>query len=265
MKAVDIENHFFSVADWVSRDKTVDGILLGDPQKEIKTVLVTWMPGFGVLRAAVAGNFDMLMPHEPTFYANVERGKFEETELGIAKKKFIEESGLVLLRNHDVWDRMPEIGIPWAWARFLELGDQPAAVGANGYLHRYDIEPVTLDQLALRIAARTSTIGQPAVQVAGDPSRPVSKVGIGTGCACNISKYIEMGCDVSVVCDDGSIYWKTIQWAKDSDHPVIRVNHGTSEEPGMVTLTKYVNDTFPGVAAEHLPHGCCYRLVAADN
>jgi len=44
-------------------------------------------------------------------------------------------------------------------------------------------------------------------------------------------------------------------------HPVIRVNHGTSEEPGMVTLTKYINDTLKGVRAEHLPHGSTFTLV----
>jgi len=263
MKAKEIEAHLFSVADWVDRERTVDGILLGDPEKDIRKVLITWMPSFDVLRTAVERGFDMVMPHEPTFFAHVERDKMEELELGKKKKQFVEDNGLVILRNHDVWDRMPEIGIPWAWARFLGFGEKPAETGGNGYLHRYDIEPVALDELAQQIATKTSGIGEPAVQVSGDGSRMVSKVGIGTGCACNIERYLEMGCDVSVVSDDGSIYWRTIQWAKDKDHPVIRVNHGTSEEPGMVTLTKYVNDTFPGVNAEHLPHGCCYRLVGA--
>jgi len=263
MKAKEIENHFFSVADWVNRERTVDGILLGDPEKEIGKVLVTWMPSFEALRTAVKGGFDMVIPHEPTFFAHVERDKIEELELGREKKKFVEKNGLVILRNHDVWDRMPEIGIPWAWARFLGMGEKPVEIGGNGYLHRYDIEPTPLDDLARTIAEKTKAIGEEAVQVCGDGARLVSKVGTGTGCACNIERYQEMGCDVSVVSDDGSIYWRTIQWAKDGDHPVIRVNHGTSEEPGMVTLTKYVNDTFPDVTAEHLPHGCCYRLVEA--
>ncbi len=56
-------------------------------------------------------------------------------------------------------------------------------------------------------------------------------------------------------------YWQGLQCSADNQHPIIRVNHGTSEEPGMVTLTQYVNDTFPGVEAEHLPHGACFRLV----
>jgi hypothetical protein len=70
-----------------------------------------------------------------------------------------------------------------------------------------------------------------------------------------------MGCDCSIVCDDGSIYWREIQMAKDLGHPVIRVNHGTSEEPGMVTLARYLTDNFPSIRVQHLPHGASFRLV----
>jgi hypothetical protein len=97
--------------------------------------------------------------------------------------------------------------------------------------------------------------------VVGDGDQLVSKVGIGTGCACDPLIFQQIGCDVSVVCDDGVYYWQSLQCSADSGHPFIRVNHGTSEEPGMVTLTQYVNETFPDVEAEHLPHGACFRLV----
>jgi putative NIF3 family GTP cyclohydrolase 1 type 2 len=262
MKAVDIYNHFINLADWVDPKNTVDGIILGDPDREIRKVLVTWISSFEAIRAAVKRKVDMLITHESTFWNHSkEREIMGDTKIGSIKKTFIEKNGLVILRNHDVWDRMPEIGIPWAWARFLGLETKPAVVGARGFQHRYDIDSVTVDELARKIADKTATIGEPLVQVIGDGSQKVSKVGIGTGCGCNIYAYLEMECDVSVVCDDGSSYWAYIQYAADSNHPVIRVNHGTSEEPGMVTLTKYVNDNFPGVKAEHLPHGCSFRLT----
>jgi hypothetical protein len=62
-------------------------------------------------------------------------------------------------------------------------------------------------------------------------------------------------------CDDGS----DIQMAQDLGHAVIRVNHGTSEEPGMVTLTNYINENIVGLNAQHLPHGCTFRLIGADS
>lgn len=264
MRAIEINRHFVSQADWIDPARTVDKIIVGDPDAEIRRVLVTWISSFGALRAAAERGVDMLITHEPTFWKHAdELENVESSEIGRAKKRFVDEHGLVILRNHDVWDRMPQVGIPWAWARFLGLGDTPAAVGPRGYQHRYDVDAVPLGEFARAMAARTATIGEACVQVRGDLDQPVSRIGVGTGCACSIGVYQEMGCDLSIVCDDGSCYWGPIQQAADMDHPVIRVNHGTSEEPGMATMTAYINEHLSGVAAEHLPHGSTFRLVGS--
>ena len=271
MKAIDIYQRFLSVADWIDPERTVDGIIVGDPNTDVRKVLVTWISSFDAVRAAVERGFQMLITHEPTFWEHANEVQSATKwppgsiihEVGTRKKRFIEENGLVILRLHDIWDRLPEFGIPWAWAKFLGFGPKPVAIGEHGCQHRYDTEPIALDDLARRIAKKTATISEPYVQVVGDGARKVSKIGLGTGCICHIHVYREMGCDVAVIVDDGTHYWRDIQLAADDGYPIIRVNHGTAEEPGMVSLTQYVNDNFPGVAAEHLPHGCSFRLVGA--
>jgi len=266
MMAAEIREHFVSQAPWVDLDKTVDRIIMGDPNKQVRSILVTWISSLEAVRTAVSRGFDMLMTHEPTFYVHAnEPPQAENSPIGCRKKRLIEQSGLVVLRNHDVWDRMPKIGIPWAWAQFLGILGEPVATGYDGYQHRYDIQPVALQEFAEQVAAKTATIGEPAVQVVGDAKQPVSKIGIGTGCACRIEVFQQMGCDLAIVCDDGSCYWREIQKASDEGYPVIRVNHGTSEEPGMRTLTQYINERLPGVRAEHLPHGSCFRFVRANR
>ena len=87
----------------------------------------------------------------------------------------------------------------------------------------------------------------------------VSRIGIGTGCACSVDGFLRLGCDCSLVCDDGSRYWSEIQMAADLSHPVLRVNHGTSEEPGMISLAGYLKETM-GITAIHFPQGARYRL-----
>jgi putative NIF3 family GTP cyclohydrolase 1 type 2 len=266
MKAIEINRHFLSLATWVDPAKTVDRIIIGDPEKEVRRVLVSWIASFQAVRAAIERGCDLLMTHEPTFWVHAnELANLEKSEIAAAKRGFIEESGLVILRNHDVWDRVPEIGIPWAWAWFLGLRTPPVAVGANGYQHRYDIQPVPLDEFAARMAERTAAIGEPFIQVVGDGGQPVSKIGVGTGCGCDIRTFQAMGCDLSIVCDDGSCYWSVIQRAADEGHPVIRVNHGTSEEPGMASLTRYLNEHLPDLEAEHLLHGSSFRLVGGPR
>jgi len=261
MKAREIVEHFLSLADWVDRENTVDGVILGDPQKEVSSVLVTWISSLAAVREAVRRGVDALITHEPTFWKHRnEHENMDASDLARSKRRTIEEAGLVVIRNHDAWDRMPEVGIPWAWAAFLGFEGPPAAVGANGYQHRYDIEAVPLEVFARRVAERTARLGEPHVQVVGDPEQTVSKIGVGTGCCCSIPAFQEIGCDLSIVCDDGSVYWSGIRQAADGGHAVIRVNHGTSEEPGMRTLTDYLNEHLP-LRATHLPHGSCFRLV----
>lgn len=265
MKVREILDHFLSRADWVERDKTVDRVIAGDPDTDVDRCLVTWMPGFKALRFMVDRGITFLICHEPTFWNHRNDRSTMEDPGSREKLAYIRDHNLVILRNHDCWDRWPDVGIPWAWADFLELGKHPQAVGANGCQHRYDIEPVSLEAFARRVARRCESLGEPLVQVTGDASQMVSRIGIGTGCGCGIPTYQEMGCDCSIVCDDGSCYWADIQRAEDSSHPVIRVNHGTSEEPGMVTLTRYINETIEGLRAEHLPHGSTFRLVGAEE
>jgi putative NIF3 family GTP cyclohydrolase 1 type 2 len=271
VKAKDVREHFLSVADWLDAEKTVDRTILGDPEADITHILVTWISSFRAVREAVQRRCQMVITHEPTFWVHANEVESMEQwepdssnrQLGERKRRYIEDNGLVILRVHDAWDSMPEIGIPWAWARHLGLGRKPAAVSENGFQHRYDIDVVALDELARRVAAKTAAFGEPAAQVVGPADHLVSKVGIGTGCYCDLSVFQQMGCDVSIICDDSNWYWEGIQFAADNDHAVIRVNHGVTEEPGMVTLTNYINDTIPGVRAEHLPHGSSFRLVRA--
>ena len=262
MKAIDVYKFFISRADWIDLRDTVDKIIIGNPDKDIKTIMVTWISSFNAIKTAVEQGFDMLITHEPTFWVHENEDKvMDRFETGIKKKKYIEENNLVILRCHDVWDRMPDIGIPWAWAKFLGFAEKPAKISSDNYQHRYDIEPVSLDAFAQRISEKTAKIREPLIQVCGQKDQMVSKIGIGTGCACSIELFQQMGCDLSIVCDDGTWYWQHIQYAIDSNHPVIRVNHGTSEEPGMVTLTEYINDNLPDIKVEHLPFRTCFRLV----
>jgi putative NIF3 family GTP cyclohydrolase 1 type 2 len=260
MKINDILEHFLSHADWVDRETTVDRVIVGDAGTEVGSCLVTWMPSFSVLRHMVEREMRLLVCHEPTFWNHWDERPSDDAGIQ-AKLNFIQDHELVILRNHDCWDRWPDVGIPWAWAGFLGLGSKPVTVGADGYQHRYDIDPVPLEAFARHVAGRCASLGEPLVQVTGDSSQVVSRIGIGTGCGCDIPTFQQMDCDCSIVCDDGSVYWAGIQRAEECGHPVIRVNHGTSEEPGMVTLTEYINTHFDGLYAEHLPHGSTFQLL----
>lgn len=70
MKVKDILNHFLLLPYWISSGNTVDKIILGNPDAEIKNILVTWMSDFNAINAAIEGDYQMLMTHEPTFWSH---------------------------------------------------------------------------------------------------------------------------------------------------------------------------------------------------
>jgi len=261
--AADIIKHIYANCDWVNPETTVDRVIAGDAEKPIHTALVTWISSRQACREAVARGADLLVTHEPTFWNHRDDRSSENDPHSLEKQREIDESGLVILRLHDSWDLFPGIGIPFAWAQFLGISDPPAQISSHRYQHRYDIAPLTAGEFAHRVAARTAAISEPAVEFTGDPEQTIRSVGIGTGCGCDPRVFQEMGCELAVVCDDGIAYWAHLQRCADIGMPAVCVNHGTSEEPGMMSLAAYLRETFPAISVEHLPHPCCFTRVTA--
>ncbi|RKZ71509.1 MAG: hypothetical protein DRQ57_18565 [Gammaproteobacteria bacterium] len=260
MKTNKILEHFFERGgDWMDRTGKWDGILMGDPEKDVDRCLVTWIPSLKALRYMVDNQIKLMICHEPLFWTNATTIEVTpETEL---KSDFIKDNDLTVMRLHNAWDGWPEIGTLWAWAKFLGLPSTPTAVSADGKQHRYDIDPVTVEELAKSIAKRCAPIGEPMVQLTGEASPVVSKIGLSTGIVQDLDEFLRMGCDCSVVCSDSMGTWNHTQKAEDRNQPVICVNLGTTQEPGMVSLSKYINDNIAGLAAEHLPHGNMFELI----
>ena len=50
LKVKDVVAHFLSRSPWVNRDRTVDRVIIGDPEKQVNRCVVTWMPSFAALR-----------------------------------------------------------------------------------------------------------------------------------------------------------------------------------------------------------------------
>jgi putative NIF3 family GTP cyclohydrolase 1 type 2 len=260
----DLLDYMRRTADWVDWDDTVDGVIVGSLDAEVSRAAVAWIPDSVSLRRAVEMGCELFITHEPTLYSH--GGELEhagEWPGAEEKRRYIEHSGLTVLRCHDTWDRMPEVGIPWAWAGFLELGEEP--VESRPFLNVYRVDQTTLEELAQRVADRTTLLGEPRVQVAGDPALEVNRLGVGTGCFCDPRAYREMGADAGLVCDDGTAYWREIQWAVDHGFGIIRVNHGTSEEPGVRAMCEHFAEQFPGVTFRHLSQGCRFRLVGPEG
>ncbi|NLS78748.1 MAG: hypothetical protein GXY76_15955 [Chloroflexi bacterium] len=245
MNTYELREYLLARAPWVDRAKTVDTIKAGDPYREVKRVAVGWMSTILDLRAAHELGCDLFITHEPTFWEHSqEERELRGVEPGLTKQRFLDQTGMVVLRVHDTWDYWPEIGIRESWARGLGLTQ---LVGEDETrLHGvYAVEPQTLGQFAAQVATRVKPLGEDCVRVMGDPERPVSRVAVGVGCLVPDKDAVDMGADALVVCYDGATYWRKRERIYELGVGVIVVEHGTSELWGLESLARYLGETFP--------------------
>ncbi len=265
MNTQDIHEHLLSRAAWVDRSRTVDTIKAGDPTRPVRTAAVGWISSIDNLRAATELGCELFITHEPTFWEHqAPEGRLRSVEPGRTKQKLLDETRLVVLRCHDVWDSWPEIGIRDSWAAWLGLG-KPAAVGQHPWHAMYAIAPVPLRDFARRVAERIAPLGEDSVSVMGDPQRVVSRVAVGVGCGGPDKDMIDLGAEVLIVCYDGASYWQTRERLSELGAAVIAVEHGTSEMPGMMNLAKYLRETFPELTVHYLDRHPRTWTVAAKG
>ncbi|MEW6358261.1 MAG: Nif3-like dinuclear metal center hexameric protein [Planctomycetota bacterium] len=255
MNTNDIRNHLISNAPWVNPERTVDTVKIGDPAKEVRRAGVGWVACIENLRSAHSAGCELFITHEPTFWEHdAPERKYRGVEPGITKFRFLEETGMVVLRAHDTWDNWPGIGIRDSWAKGLGLTDF-IAEDTTRWHAVYQIEPTALRKFAKHIADKVKPLGQDSVQVIGDPDMKVSRPSLGVGCGGPDTDMIEKGSDVLIVCFDGASYWAKRQRFAEFGVGVITVEHGTTEMWGIENLARHLADVFPAIEflyfAEH--------------
>jgi putative NIF3 family GTP cyclohydrolase 1 type 2 len=177
------------------------------------------------------------------------------------KREWLEKNRLVIIRCHDVLDRLPDIGIPHAFGRLLGL-EAKDLLRSKRYYDVYAVEAAPAATVARRLAERLRAVGQPGVAFYGDPDRAVRSIGLGTGCICDPLEYLELAPDLFIGIDDTIRTWIQTTWAEDTGRPLVVVNHGASEEAGVRALSEHLRRTFPGLEVVHFAQGCGYRWIS---
>ncbi|MFH1071590.1 MAG: Nif3-like dinuclear metal center hexameric protein [Candidatus Glassbacteria bacterium] len=247
---------------WVKWEDTVDTFKSGGPQEPVRGIAVGWMSYSSALAKAVEMDCNLFVTHEPTYYNHRDNDetifRFEPAR---AKRKFIEDNRLTIIRCHDVWDQFPKVGIPTAWGSAIGL---PGPIDGSGYYYVYDGEGRTAAEVARRIAGKVAEVGQPGVQLIGDRQRKVGRVVVGCGAITPMFHFIEkLAADMAVCSDDGFTYWRDGAFAIDTGFPVAVVNHPVTEEYGVIQLARQIAEKFPAVPVHHIPQRCMYELVTA--
>ena len=259
MKPIDFRNHCMAVAHWVDWDKTVDQFMHGDPEAEVTGIAVTWLATDAVIKEAAQLGMNFVISHEGAFYPQFE-GFESERRHHEAKHRLMDDLGVTLMRCHDTWDRMPEYGIPDAWADFLGFPVEPRPV--ESFYKACHVAGMTVEEVAKAVLGKVKPLGETTVRVMGDPRKHVSRLAVGTGAISKLAAMHELGADVLLATDDGTQTTACGLWSLDLDIPVLIVNHATAELPGMMALVRYLEQPFADVPVKYLPCGFPCPMIA---
>ncbi|MEL7237255.1 MAG: Nif3-like dinuclear metal center hexameric protein, partial [Planctomycetota bacterium] len=255
---------------------SVDRFLVGDPDTRVREIATCWMPYFDTLRSAVEQGVNVVVAHEPAFYAHwdlddaqrdwhvaPEAARERFWKAATEKKAWCKRHDLVVIRSHDVPDRMSPGGMAECFAKQLGF-DEDRLVHSEDYFRVYGVDAQPAGAVASSIATHLRDVGQPGVGFYGDASRRVNSVGVGTGCYCDPLQLMHTPADLFIVVDDVLRCWTHGTFAADTGTPMVVVNHGSSEEAGMRHLATLLAEQFSPTPVVHLPTGCSYRWVLPE-
>jgi len=238
--------------DW--KKETVDTFKAGNPDTPVTGVAVTMMATMDVLQRASARGLNLVITHEPTFYAHLDtpEGISENDPVWAEKRVFIEKHGLVVWRFHDHWHMRQPDGIEAGMVH--ALGWEKFQNPVNQYL--FTMPQTTLEELAEQVAKK---LGSPVVRVVGEKKMDVTKVGFSPGAAGSQREIhaLEQD-DVQVLLVGETREWETVEYAADAvsqgrKKALIVIGHVPSEQAGMEECASWLREFVKTVPVEFVP------------
>jgi hypothetical protein len=273
--AKDVAAYLRSLAE--VEEPSVDRIVIGDPETEVTNIGTAWLPYWETCRQAARDGVNLLIVHEPTFYTHWDldekspdlfaasaAGKEAYGKAVGLKKEWILTNKMVIIRCHDVEDKIGGFGIPYAFGRLLGLRDDDI-IRSKPYYNVYRTKPRPAIDMARTIAAKMVEVRQPGVAFYGDKNRIVDSVGVGTGCYSDPIEFMDLAPALFVSIDDVVRTWTQTVYARDTGHPLVVVNHGATEEAGVQGLSEHLKRIYADRKVVHYAQGCGYEWVSGGG
>jgi putative NIF3 family GTP cyclohydrolase 1 type 2 len=240
---------------------TVDTVKTGDPNRPLAGIVTTFLATAEVIARANQLGANLIITHEPTFYNHRDDTTWLESDATYqAKRRLIDDHGIVIWRFHDSWHRTRPDGILRGLLERLGWDHEGEIV----YPAVATIAPLALAELAGLVKAR---LGVPSVRVSGPPDLICQRTGLLAGAPGGRMQIEALGrADVDAVICGEINEWETCEYARDATFfgrpkGLIVVGHQPSEEDGMAYLATWLRSLLPAVAITHVPAGDPLRPV----
>ena len=221
------------------------GLLCGDPDQEVKKVLVALDPFEHVCREAKDLGADLIVTHHPLIF---QASKSVTTQTSVGRSiLYLCRHGISAINAHTNLDCSPG-GVNDVLAQILELQDisvmQPSGIDEDGNpwgLLRVGSFSADLLPFLDHVKAK---LGTPALRYA-DGGRPVHKVAVGGGsCGGALVDAFHAGCDTFVTAD---VKYNQFWDAQDLGMNLIDAGHFYTENPVVAVLANIIAKAFPNI------------------
>ncbi len=268
MKAKDVVAR---ITEWANVEillpQTCDGYKAGDPETEVTGVVTSFMATANVIREAARLGANMIITHEPTYFTGADTTDWCGSDaVYLAKKKLIEETGMVIWRYHDLIHMTQPDGIydgfikEMGWQQYAcppaqkQLGSEDGIRSfIKNFSDYYDIPQTTLGQLAQEFKQK---LQMDTIQIIGNPAMPCSRIGVLVGGGSlgfgmdemPMLVMAEKGIDV-LVCGE-ILEWTSCAYINDAtqlgiNKAMIVLGHERSEEWGMKHMCAWLKTLIP--------------------
>lgn len=220
---------------WLSETMTttVDNLLGGDANTEVRGIAATTMATLDVMRMAVAQGLNMIVSHETPFYMHQDKTDDLKNDTTLAYKlAYMKKNDLVVLHWHDHWHHRTPDGS--AYGMMKELNWEKYADPAD--VKHFTFPPQTLEQFARQLQQKLQLHN---IRVIGKPQMEVSNVYTSWG---YVSRSVAISLlnkpDVDTLVTGESVEWEAIPYAQDmvamgQKKAMILLGHVNSENGGM--------------------------------
>jgi putative NIF3 family GTP cyclohydrolase 1 type 2 len=239
------------------RETTVDGFKAGDPDTVVTGVATTAMATLDVLRQASAAGRNLIITHEPTFYAgNDLPGTRAADPVYLAKKAFIDEHRLVVWRFSDHWLARKPNELTTALAETLGW----AAGRSRDHEAIFTVPAITLASAAAHVRTRLGVRG--GMRVIGKTDSSIRRVAISPGTT-SLLAAVETLQHADLIVSGEPREWEAVEYVFDtafagSAKSMIAVGRIVSEEPGMRACATWLRTLVREVPVEAIAAGDPY-------
>ena len=260
MKAFEIMNTMFALAEAGDYRNTCDTCKAGDPEREVTRVAVTMFATPEVIRQAAEWGAELLITHEPTYYNHMDHHSTVAVEC--AKRKLIEATGMVLYRYHDhPHGTKPDI-IGEGMLRDMALA------GEVSYTETFDLVRVKLEcattprELA---AILEKNLDLAHIRIAGAADTPMKKVSCMFGTPGGVYEELQRD-DCEIMITGEACEWALCEYVRDASQlgfakALLVPGHIGSERNGMIYTADLVKKLFPALEVKYFECGEVYTYT----